>query len=422
MEYFIIGIIVVIAAVGVLIYRKRKQQSETSENAIITKQKSNLANSEQVNETMNQLMIQLEQLPAESINDSKLMKITDSKLLARVNNLVPELFQAGNAAVNAVQAAQANTQVLYQAIIPAGAKLADSKDMAGAVRGFYHGAEGVKGHANLVEVQRNANVSANVASSAMNVASMVVGQYYMSQIDAELGEINANITKIADFQDNEYKSKVFALVAQIQKMAKFQIDILDNDELRLTEIDNINRWEQECIQLLGQANLTIAGFAKKKDLDYKQYEKELAEAQNWFVYQETLMQVLIKIAELKHTLYLGAVTREQCFALLPTYSKQVQSALDQLSRWHQTQVEKLKINVNENSRKRTGLDGVIYFIPGLINEEKKFRSVSDITVKKIVEQTNGYVPQNFDLIDLFQKDVKIIAKDGKLYYLPQNTP
>lgn len=134
------------------------------------------------------------------------------------------------------------------------------------------------------------------------------------------------------------------------------------------------------------------------------------------------MQVLIKIAELKHTLYLGAVTREQCFALLPTYSKQVQSALDQLSRWHQTQVEKLKINVNENSRKRTGLDGVIYFIPGLINEEKKFRSVSDITVKKIVEQTNGYVPQNFDLIDLFQKDVKIIAKDGKLYYLPQNTP
>lgn len=423
MEYFIIGIIVVIAtAVGVLIYRTRKQQSITSENAVITKQKTNTASSEQVYETMNQLMIQLEQLPAESINENKLMKITDSKLLTRVNNLVPELFQAGNAAVNAVQAARANGQVLYKAIIPAGAKLADSKDMAGAVRGYYHGTKGVKGQANLVNVKQNANVAGKVASSAINVASLVVGQYYMSQIDVELGKINTRITKIADFQDNEYKSKVFALVAQIQKMVKFQIDILDNDELRLSEIDNINRWEQECIQLLGQANLTLAGFAKKKDHNYAEYEKELAEAQNWFVYQETLMQVLTNIAELKHTLHLGAVTREQCFALLPTYAKQVQSTLEQLSRWHQTQVEKLKINVNENTRKRMGLNGVIYYIPGLINEEKKFRSVSNTTVKKIVDQSNGYeVPQNFDVIDLFQEDVKMISKGGELYYLPQDT-
>lgn len=147
------------------------------------------------------------------------------------------------------------------------------------------------------------------------------------------GEISAGITKISDFQDNEYKSKVFALVAQIQKVAIFQVDILDNDELRLSEIYNLNRWEQECIQLLGQANLTIAGFAKKENLDYEEYEKQLAEAQNWFVYQKTLMEVMIKIAELKHTLHLGSASREQCGALLPTYSKQVQDSLNQLSTW-----------------------------------------------------------------------------------------
>ncbi|ALB46537.1 MULTISPECIES: hypothetical protein [Clostridium] len=422
MEGFIIGIIVLVVVAGAFVYWKRSQQTKKIENAIVTKQNINLINSEQVNEEMNHLMIQLEQLSLDSIPDeTKLMEITDSKVLAQVTNLIPELFKAGNAAGNAVQGAKANAEVLYRAIIPAGAKLANSREMDGAVRGIYHGAEGVKGHANLLAVKKNSNVSRNVAASAMNLASMVVGQYYMNEINEELGEISAGITKISEFQDNEYKSKVFALVAQIQKVAIFQVDILDNDELRLSEIYNLNRWEQECIQLLGQANLTIAGFGNKENLDYEEYEKQLAEAQNWFVYQKTLMEVMIKIAELKHTLHLGSASREQCGALLPTYSKQVQDSLNQLSTWHKTQTEKFEINVDEKSRKRMGLDGVIYFIPGLINEENKFCSIPNNTVKKIIAQTNGYTTrQNIDPIDLFQEDVRIIAKEGRIYYLPKD--
>lgn len=419
MEYVVIGIIVVIAVVlGGVLWWKGMKNKKLLEANVILKQESKLNSSKLSEDDMNRLMIQLEQLPLEAISDERnLMEITDSKILARVNNLVPALFQGGNAAANAVQA---SGKVLYQAVIPAGAKLAKSQDMAGAVRGIYHGAEGVSGHANLVAVNNTANVAANAAAAAMGVASMVVGQYYMTQINAELSEISEGITKISDFQDNEYKSKVFALVAQIQKAAKFQVNILDNDELRISEIANLNNWEQECIQLLGQANLTIAGFSKKNDLDYDEYEKELGEAQNWFIYQKTLMEVMSKIAELKHTLHLGAVSREQCGALLPTYSKQVQDALNQLCSWHQVQVEKFKINVEESNRKRTGFDSFIHTIPGWINEKNRYRSVSENTVKKIVDQTNRYdIPQKTDMIDLFQEDVKIIAKEGKIYYLPQ---
>jgi hypothetical protein len=419
MEYVVIGIIVVIAVVlGGVLWWKGMKNKKLLEANVILKQESKLNSSKLSEDDMNRLMIQLEQLPIEAISDERnLMEITDSKILARVNNLVPALFQGGNAAANAVQA---SGKVLYQAVIPAGAKLAKSQDMAGAVRGIYHGAEGVSGHANLVAVNNTANVAANAAAAAMGVASMVVGQYYMTQINAELSEISEGITKISDFQDNEYKSKVFALVAQIQKAAKFQVNILDNDELRISEIANLNNWEQECIQLLGQANLTIAGFSKKNDLDYDEYEKELGEAQNWFIYQKTLMEVMSKIAELKHTLHLGAVSREQCGALLPIYSKQVQDALNQLCSWHQVQVEKFKINVEESNRKRTGFDSFIHTIPGWINEKNRYRSVSENTVKKIVDQTNRYdIPQKTDMIDLFQEDVKIIAKEGKIYYLPQ---
>ncbi|NRZ07716.1 hypothetical protein [Clostridium beijerinckii] len=104
MEGFIIGIIVLVVVAGAFVYWKRSQQTKTIENAIVTKQNTNLTNSEQVNEEMNHLMIQLEQLSLDSIPDeTKLMEITDSKVLAQVTNLIPELFKVGNAAGNAVQ-------------------------------------------------------------------------------------------------------------------------------------------------------------------------------------------------------------------------------------------------------------------------------------------------------------------------------
>lgn len=261
-------------------------------------------------EATNELIIQMEMLPAEAIKDeTRLVEITDSKVLAHVNNLVPGLAQAGNAVNNV---AQANGEVLYRAIIPAGAKLTDSKAMEGAVRGFYRGADGIQGHANLVAVkaQKGTAVVANTAAAAMGVASMVVGQYYITQINAELGVISDGISQIQDFQDNEYRSRVFSLVAHVKKIADFQTKILENEELGLSKIFQLDSLEEECTQLFGQANLTLAGFAKKTELDYMEYEKALGSAQNWFMYQQSLLDVLYKISDLRYTLHLGAVSRE----------------------------------------------------------------------------------------------------------------
>lgn len=178
----------------------------------------------------NELVIKMGMLPAEeNIDENRLVEITNSKVLAHVNNLVPGLAQVGNVAHNAAQAAQANGGVLYRVIIPVGTKLTDSKAMENAVRGIYHGTDGIKGHANLVavEAQKGTAVVANTAAAVMGVASMVVGQYYMTQINAELGVISEGISKISDFQDNEYRSRVFSLVTHVKKIADFQVEILE---------------------------------------------------------------------------------------------------------------------------------------------------------------------------------------------------
>ena len=424
MGYIGIGIcIVAVIAICVVLILKLKKKDETRTELVESHKeetKSELLSVEEQNE----MFIQMEMLPARAIEDeSKLIEITDSKVLAHVNNLLPGLAQAGNAVNNVAQAVQtANGEVLYRAIIPAGAKLTNSKAMEGAVRGFYRGVDGIQGHANLVavETQKGASIVANSVAAAMGVASMVVGQYYMTQINAELGAINDQISQIADFQDNEYRSRVFSLVAHVTKIADFKTEILENDELRFSKIAQLDRLEEECTQLLGQANLTLAGFAKKTGLDYEEYEDALENAQNWFMYQKSLLDVLYKISDLRYTLHLGAVSRDQCIALLPTYAKQVSDTQELLTAWHQGTTEHLGIDTDEIRRKRAGFDRVIYFLPGLFKDDFNFRSIEKKTARMITAQASGHEDSHYmDATELYDEDVQLIAKDGKIYYLPE---
>lgn len=422
MEYAIIGIIIVVVLVTSMVISKKSKKNASdvvNEGVRHIEEKTEVQLVPSENE-LQELVIQMEILPAATIPDeNKLVEISDSRVLTHVNNLIPGLAQVGNVVNNAVQAAQGNGEVLYRAIIPVGAKLTDSKAMGGAVRGIYHGADGIRGHANLVavEAQKGTAVVANTAAAAMGVASMVVGQYYMTQINAELGEISDGISKIADFQDNEYRSRVFSLVAHVKKIADFQIEILENTELRLSKISQLDSLEEECTQLLGQANLALVGYTDKNNLDYDAYEKELTEVQNWYMYQKSLLDMINKISELRYTLHLGAVSREHCVALLPTYTNQVAETQKRLTGWHQTTTERLGIDISEVRRKRAGFDGVIHFLLGLFNDNLKFRTIEKDTARMIEKQSASNIHE-YDTSDLYAEDVQLISKDGKIYYLP----
>ncbi len=421
MQYTIIGIcILVVVALGVIVFQKSKGRKNAVAVLPTTDANDIFVPAGQEKQAF---FISVERLPVEAISeDKRLVEITDSKVLAHISSLVPGLAQAGNAANNVIQAVQSSGEVLYRVIIPAGAKLADSKSMEGAVRAIYHGANGIAGQANLVAVEasKSTAVIANTAATAMSVASMVVGQYYMTQINAELEAINDGISKISDFQDNEYRSRVFSLISHVKRIADFQVEILKNNELRLSKISQLDSLEGECTQLLGQANLTLAGFASRTSLDYKGYEKALGDAQNWFMYQESLLDVLYRISELRYTLHLGAVSREQCVALLPPYTQQVDDTQIRLTSWHQNMMKQLNIDTAKVRRKRKGLDGVVHSIPGYFNDDFNFRTIEESTAKMIDEQASKHhASHQQDTTDLYARDVHIIARDGRIYYLPE---
>lgn len=365
-----------------------------------------------------ELTIQLEQLPAAAINNKHLKPITDNKILTHINNLLPELFQAGSALKNAIPANSPDGPVLYQAIIPAGAKLSESKDMQGAFRGFYQNETGIQGHANFVAVEPNTGTGSLSAavSSAMSVASMVVGQYYMAKIDNELAGINRTISKIENFQNTEYQGKVASLVERLKTVLSFQDEILVNDELRMSERTNLYHLQAECTKLLEQAILSVSQYAKGS-LQYSDYLEKTIDIDRWYNYQKALLDALFWIAKLEYALSLGTVSREKCNALFVTYLNKSEKVQSQLRLWHQDHAKKLGIDKQIRHRKRDGIDGVIHTIPGIIDKKQNFRRLSQRTRQTIKNQKNGYSAPKAS--DLFQQDVKLIIEGEKLYYLPE---
>ena len=368
--------------------------------------------------------------------ERRLVRIEDSRLLAEIDRVVPVATQAAagvDAAAKVGRTVEAHNKAvesagqLYRAIIPKGAELADSQAMEGAKRGIFHAERGIRGHANLLPVEQQQIdprlgkelVAANVASSAMNVASLVVGQYYMSQINGRLESVEKGIGEIAEFQDIEYRSKVYALVAAVKKSSSFSFEVMEDNELRLRELSYLKERENECAQLLGHANIMLEQLSSKRGMGYDNYEAAVREANTWIQYQQVLLRVMSEISELTYVLNRGTVSRESSYALLLPYAAQAENSLRMLSAWHGDYESRLEIDTTSSRRRRQGLEAALYTIPALFKDDLHYRRISSRTSKMIRLQKQGpIVPGSDDEPDLYQEDVTLVLRDGDVYYLP----
>lgn len=398
----------VLALVFVVIKRRKIEQND------VIIQELSATNS-------NQLSISFSEFPISAIEDNtELIEIKDERMLSRINETMPELVRVAKNTGDAIQKAQNHGEVVYQAIIPAGEKLIKVRGKTDKYRGLIKGEKGIKEHVQLSKktVDNTAKIAENALSSAMNVASMVVGQYYMSEINTQLELINDNISKISDFQDAEYRGKVIALITNVQTSSQFQFEIVENHEMRLQEISKLNQYETTCSELLAQANVTIEKFSKKDTTDFTGYEKDLIEIQKWYEYQQALLGILAQISELKYTYYLGQATMEYCNSIVCKYFEQSLKVSHRLNAWHDANVDKYQIDISNNTRKRFGWDKIIYVVPSWIDEKYKLKALSQNTAKRIEQQMSEPVKQ--DGFNIYSEDVKLISKDGKVFYLPSS--
>ena len=181
-----------------------------------------------------QVTIPVDILPSNTnLDTNNLVEIDDDCIIEQIKTIAPKLFQVGNDANNVREAIQTNGEIWYKAIIPSGEKLAKVKDDSGLFRGFCQETNGkINGNVKLERnvLNNSTEIASNFTAVAMNVASIVVGQYYMKRIDEKLENISGEVKAISDFLENEYCSKMIVLTKQVKDLAHFQSEIIDDEE------------------------------------------------------------------------------------------------------------------------------------------------------------------------------------------------
>ncbi|MCL2546172.1 MAG: topoisomerase IV [Oscillospiraceae bacterium] len=352
------------------------------------------------------------------IDESSLTEITDSTVVARITQTIPTVAEKAAKTVTNTAMKKAD---LYRVIIPNGETLVQSKSMTGAFRGFFRGAKGAKGHANLVKVDPSkitkASTVANIGANVMNVGSLVVGQYYMNEINAKLETMNKNISKISDFQDREFKSRIMSLIALVGEISQFSVEIIENDELRTIKLAALENMKADGTELLGQVNETIIGITQGNPTpDYKAYQATVEDFYTLVEYQNILITILEEISKLSYLLGKGNSSKDMCYSLYSKYWELSVQARDVLESWHDKQVAALKIEIDRNRLEKSGVAGFFAQVPALFDDKWKYRDLKQGIADKITHQSQTKPQAAIEQKAVYDSDVPIVIMDGKYYY------
>ena len=406
MEYLpIILLGVTIALVVILIFTSKKNQKKATDNHSVSLVSSDDA-----------LAIPIELLPATiEIDEKSLHKITDNTVIARISQVVPAIAQT---ATRTVANNDLKNMEVYRAILPAGQTLTKSKDMAGAVRGFYSGAKGIKGQANLIKVNLSKTTAvADGVANIMNVGSLVVGQYYMAEINSKLEEMNTSINKISDFQDREFKSRILSLISRVEEISGFNTEIMENDELRNIKLAVLEDLKGDASELLSQVNLTIDDISQKNtNPDYQEYQKIVDEFCILVNYRNILLAFLEKISKLTYLFGKSGISNDMCYSLFHKFYEQSIQVASALEQWHDRQVTTLRIDLDKNRISKTGFDRIISAIPSVLDDKWNYKELESGLIQKISTQTKAEPVALSRPKDVYDEDVEIIIKDGDYYY------
>ncbi|MDE7295977.1 MAG: hypothetical protein K2N84_01800 [Clostridia bacterium] len=350
--------------------------------------------------------VKVEQLsPDKAIDESKLVEIKDEIILARLNQAVPEIacvLSAGSQAVGSI----------YQAILPT-SNMPVSRDTKKAFLGLFQ----KKG---VAAASAAGGALTQASSLVFGVAALIVGQKYMSDIAKGLNRLNDGIRRITSFQQNEYKSKVEALITRITVLLTHKTELQLNNDLCDRTLIELSSIEGECAQLLGQANETLEGYSRVKITDFKKYCDTVWEIQPWAECQNRLLGVLYYVSDLKYVLNRsrGQVSRSYCRSLFNTYFERAQKAKGALKAWHELETKTLKIDIVEFKRKRGGVDAFFHALPSLVKKEKQYCDLPEGMGELICEQIKDNALDYSALEeDPFDHDLEIYVREGKVFML-----
>ncbi|MCK1202513.1 hypothetical protein MXZ84_07560 [Streptococcus uberis] len=188
---------------------------------------------------------------------------------------------------------------------------------------------------------------------------------------------------------------------------------MDNDEIRFNAINSLNRYEDEVVVLLQQANITINDLTNQvKIKSLEDYQGIVTELNVYTNYQKYLILTLEEISRLSYILHKGMVDEEMSFSIYKTYFEQTIETRNKLIEWHKNQSIKLNILLSENKIEKGSFGKFL----GTVNINWRYKELPPGMQNIIVSQMEEIQNPQYDNSMLLKNDVEIIIKDGEYYY------
>lgn len=424
--FILLLIVIVILTILCTIYIKQK--NKTSSKSTIETNDKNLS---QIQLDKDLFITVNELTKVEKNNKNELIEITNTKILTRINDCFPHIGQLILNSQNLKKNVEMGKQInnfnhkyagnLYEAVIPSNAKLFDSKAIPGAVRGSYLDLNKHTKQANFLPVDSlkpsTADTAANLTANAMNITSMVVGQYYMSQIDDKLENIKLDVSDIKNFLDDERIAKISQLVVNVSVIIKHQQEISFHKLISDKELDKLYDYEEVAGNILTHVNKDILNILEKETIkSFDAYKKNTNRLTKLLREQEILMKVMNQICSLKYILYHGLASSEYCYERFNIALNQSSSIKVKVKDYQEEKIKVINIDLEKGRYKKSYfLDNVVQPIIEKIDDNRNYTNLENDLLMAIKEQINNKDLENVTL-GVYEEDTKLLIGDGKVYY------
>jgi len=344
----------------------------------------------------------------------KLHEITDEKILSHLAETFP------NAATYLDITSDGNGDI-FEAIIPLEITPSISKEIYDLLEGVTKDPALIKKYADMFNSDFNKITDPvkyfSGVSGYYKFASEVVLSFLFNEVSVALDEMNGDIQKIKEFQDQEFKSRIMASHARIKEISKFTPEIIEKEEDRDRKLDNLEFLKADVMQQLDQVYLGIISAESKELSKYPEYIDKINDEAILIDYQRVLINMLEEISNLMFVLSEGDLSHDQSFSTYNDYIANANEARVKLSSWHNTHIEKFGIDLVNKKINKSGVSAAISYIPGVFNKDWKKKELDDKVIEKISEQTKQEVFIAEQPRVLFKENVRLIIMNGKVYYM-----
>lgn len=364
------------------------------------------------------LSFKISSISAQDILNQNLHEIIDKNVIAQLVNLSPQFLSSLEKT-----SSLSDGEKIYRVKLPVGKSLVKAKINGKKSKTFFRGFSRDKSGTNqalLEEVQpKNALLT---TANVMNAASMVVGQYYMTEISAKMEDLNASINEVKEFQQRKFKSELKSLLINLKDCSKFSLNILNDEETRTVRRNVLMDYRKDATRLLEQVNGEIQDLTEKPDQKaVADYFNKTSLLKKLLFSQQALLTTLMEIGRLQLLFSQNNDIQQGYFDIYQTYFKKSQQLLSNLKLWHTKKLGKYEIDLANHRLAKQGIEKTVFDLVGMLNDDWRYDNLSPKTATEISKQLHYQLlaPQDLQL-DYFDQDAELLLKNGKVYYqLPE---